>query len=212
MKSYQKKFIQMALQSQALRFGEFTLKSGRKSPYFFNVGQLNTGAALKALGLAYADAIVRSKLQFDVLFGPAYKGIPLACTTAIALAERSDVPFCFNRKEVKDHGEGGQIVGAALKGRVLVIDDVITAGTAIREAFQLIQQANATLAGIIVAFDRQEKGQDQHSAIQEIQAAHGVPITAIINFTDMMTFVAEEPDFQRFLPALHAYREAYGAI
>ncbi len=212
MESYQKAFIELALEHQALRFGEFTLKSGRLSPYFFNVGQLNTGQALKALGECYANAIRHAGIPFDVLFGPAYKGIPLACATTIALAgeHQLNIPYAFNRKEAKDHGEGGQIIGTPLKGRILIIDDVITAGTAIRESFQLIQANQAQVAGIIVALDRQEKGQGNLSAIQEIQSTFAINVKAIITFADIMEFVKNDSGFSAFIGPMTAYREQYG--
>jgi orotate phosphoribosyltransferase len=212
MELYQKAFIELALEHQALRFGEFTLKSGRISPYFFNVGQLNTGDVLKTIGESYAGAIKHHRFQFDVLFGPAYKGIPLACSTAIALAanHQTNIPYSFNRKEAKDHGEGGVIIGAPLKGRVLIIDDVITAGTAIRESFLLIQSQKASIAGIIVALDRQEKGQGNLSAIQEIEAHFNTQVKAIITFADIMEYVQKEPHFAEFIQPMQAYRAMYG--
>ncbi|MBI2790607.1 MAG: orotate phosphoribosyltransferase [Gammaproteobacteria bacterium] len=212
MELYQKAFIELALEHQALRFGEFTLKSGRISPYFFNVGQLNTGEVLKTIGESYAGAINHHKFQFDVLFGPAYKGIPLACSTAIALSanHQTNAPYSFNRKEAKDHGEGGVIIGAPLKGRVLIIDDVITAGTAIRESFLLIQSQQASIAGIIVALDRQEKGQGNLSAIQEIEATFHTQVKAIITFADIMEYVQKEPLFAEYIQPMQAYRSMYG--
>lgn len=214
MEQYQKTFIELALKHQALRFGEFTLKSGRQSPYFFNVGQLNSGQVLKELGECYAHAIQHADIPFDVLFGPAYKGIPLACATTIALAahHQRNIPYSFNRKEAKDHGEGGNIIGAPLKGRILIIDDVITAGTAIRESFTLIHAHQANVAGIIVALDRQEKGQGKLSAIQEIQATFGVPVKAIITFANIMEFVKNETRFSSFIQPMTVYREQYGVI
>ncbi len=212
MKSYQKAFIDLAITHKALLFGEFTLKSGRISPYFFNVGQLNTGQALKALGECYASTLHQSNIEFDVLFGPAYKGIPLVCTTAIALSAQfqENVPYCFNRKEIKDHGEGGQIVGSPLSGRVLLLDDVITAGTAMRESFELIKTHNATPAGIIVALDRQEKGQGEMSAIQEIQTILSIPVHAIITLDHIMEYVTYEPHLNSYLAPMKAYRQQYG--
>ncbi len=212
MELYQKAFIELALEHKALRFGEFTLKSGRLSPYFFNVGQLNTGLVLKSLGESYAGAIKHHQFQYDVLFGPAYKGIPLACSTAIALSAnyQTNIPYSFNRKEAKDHGEGGQIIGAPLKGRILIIDDVITAGTAVRESFELIKAHDATIAGIIVALDRQEKGQSEQSAIGEIQTTMNIPVKAIITFADIMEYVEKEPSFASYLKPMAAYRQQYG--
>lgn len=212
MESYRKTFIELALNHNALRFGEFTLKSGRKSPYFFNAGQFNTGESLKTLGECYAAALNQSSLNFDIIFGPAYKGIPLACATSIALYEQfqRNVPYCFNRKEAKDHGEGGIIVGAPLQGQALIIDDVITAGTAVRESLQIIQGANATVAGIIVALDRQEKGQTDQSAIQEIESTMKVNVVSIITFAHIMAFVESEPEFSAFRGPMAAYRQQYG--
>ncbi len=212
MESYRKTFIELALEHNALRFGNFTLKSGRMSPYFFNAGQFNTGESLKILGECYAAAISQSSIGFDIIFGPAYKGIPLACATSIALHEQfqQNVPYCFNRKEAKDHGEGGIIVGAPLQGRALIIDDVITAGTAIRESLDIIQDANATVAGIIVALDRQEKGKTELSAIQEIESTLHVNVISIITFAHIMAFVEDEPQFSAFRQPMAAYRQQYG--
>jgi orotate phosphoribosyltransferase len=212
MHDYQTEFITFALQRQVLRFGEFTLKSGRVSPYFFNAGLFNTGATLARLGRFYAAAIMDSNLEFDVLFGPAYKGIPLAAATSIALAERHqcDVPYSFNRKETKDHGEGGNIVGAPLQGRVLIIDDVITAGPALREAMQIIDAADATPAGIIIALDRQEKGQGELSAIQEVEQQYGIPVLSIIKLEHLISYLADQLDQQAHLEKIEAYRAQYG--
>ena len=213
MESYRRTFIELALAHEALRFGEFTLKSGRKSPYFFNAGQFYTGDALKTLGECYASAISHSNLSYDIIFGPAYKGIPLACACSIALSSQfqHDVRYCFNRKEAKDHGEGGLMVGAPLKGRVLIIDDVVTAGTAIRESLQIISEANAQVAGIVVALDRQEKGQAELSAIQEIEKTMNIPVISIITFSHIMAYVENEPQFRAFREPMQAYRQQYGA-
>ena len=212
MRDYQKAFIEFALSRDVLRFGEFTLKSGRVSPYFFNAGLFNTGSALARLGRYYAEAIVDSGLNFDVLFGPAYKGIPLAATTSVALADHHarDIPFSFNRKEAKTHGEGGNIVGAPLQGRILIIDDVITAGTAIRESMQLIENAGAAPAGVVIALDRQEKGQGELSAIQEVEQQYGIPVLSIVKLEDLITYLAEQPAMQANLSAVRAYRDRYG--
>lgn len=214
MEAYQHAFIELALEYQVLRFGEFKLKSGRISPYFFNMGQFHFGKALNLLGDCYAQAIQRSGIKFDVLFGPAYKGIPLVCTTASALfsLHQQDVPYAFNRKEAKDHGEGGMIVGAPLNTRVLIIDDVITAGTAMREAIQHIQKQQGTVAGIVVALDRQEKGQGERSAIQEIQDTLSIPVQSIISFEDIFEFVTQHSDFSAYQEPLNTYREHYGII
>jgi orotate phosphoribosyltransferase len=212
MKPYQQTFIQLALSHHALKFGEFTLKSGRQSPYFFNVGQFNTGQALKTLGECYAQALIDSGMTFDSLFGPAYKGIPLACTTAIGMAAKNnqDVPYSFNRKEEKDHGEGGQIVGAPLKGKIVIVDDVVTKGTAVRESFDIIAKSTATISGILVALDRQERGQGHRSATQEIQEEFKVKVHAIINFDDIIDYVNKSVDFAKYKDSMHNYREQYG--
>ena len=212
MRDYQKAFIEFALSRNVLRFGEFTLKSGRVSPYFFNAGLFNTGSALARLGRYYAEAIVDSGLEFDVLFGPAYKGIPLAATTSVALADHHerDMPYSFNRKEAKAHGEGGNIVGAPLEGRILIIDDVITAGTAIRESMQLIEIAGAKPAGVVIALDRQEKGRGELSAIQEVEQQYGIPVLSIVKLENLITYLEQQPAMQANLTAVHAYREQYG--
>jgi len=212
MEHYQKKFIELALQYQALRFGEFKLKSGRMSPYFFNMGQFNDGIALACLGECYAAAIHQSDIPFDLLFGPAYKGIPLVCTSSIALSThfKRNVPYCFNRKEAKDHGEGGITIGAPITGRVMIIDDVITAGTAIRGSFQLLNSFSVQIAGVIVALDRQEKGESELSALQEIQQQYNIPVRSIINFTHIIEYVSKQADFAAFRDPLLAYRKRYG--
>lgn len=210
MSNYQQAFIEFAMQQKVLRFGEFTLKSGRVSPYFFNAGLFNTGSQLAKLGQFYADAIQSANLNFDMIFGPAYKGIPLAATTAIALAEKhhQDYPYAFNRKEAKDHGEGGSIVGAPLSGRVLVVDDVITAGTAFLEAKDIIEQQGAEVAGVVIAVNRQERGQGERSALQEIEEKYGIPVLSIINLDDIIAHVEHaEPDA---LETVLNYRERYG--
>ena len=206
----QREFIEFALSHKVLRFGEFTLKSGRTSPYFFNLGAANTGRALASLGRFYADALTDSGLQADVLMGPAYKGIPLVTATAVQLAERHgrDIPWCFNRKEAKDHGEGGLIVGAPLAGRVVLIDDVITAGTAIREATQIITDAGAELAGIVVAIDRQERGPDGQSAVAQVARDTGATVLAIVTLDDVIDFLAEQGDPR--LADVEAYRAEFG--
>jgi len=214
MRDYQKQFLDYVIQRNILRFGEFTLKSGRQSPYFFNAGLFNTGEALAFIGRCYAAAIEDSGIAFDVLFGPAYKGIPLAAATTVALAEhfKRDVPYCFNRKEAKDHGEGGSIVGSPLAGRVLVVDDVITAGTAIREVMGIIDAAGATAAGVVVALDRQEKGQGTLSAIGEIREQYGIPVVSIVSLDQIVSYleVNGNRELADYLPKLKAYREHYG--
>jgi orotate phosphoribosyltransferase len=212
MKPYQKAFIQLALKCQVLKFGEFTLKSGRTSPYFFNAGQFQTGEAMAQLGRFYAAALVDSGIEFDMLFGPAYKGIPLAVTTAIALADhhQRDVPYCFNRKEAKTHGEGGTLVGAPLRGRVVIVDDVITAGTAAREVLSIIDAAGAQPAAMLIGLNRQERGQGSLSAIQELQQSTGIQVLSIINLEHIMAFLAESGTETNTLERIADYRQAYG--
>ncbi len=212
MHAYQQDFIALAHRSGVLRFGSFTLKSGRQSPYFFNLGQIATGAGLARLGAAYAACIEAAGVGFDMLFGPAYKGIPLATTTAIALAERHgrDVPLAYNRKEAKDHGEGGTTVGASLVGRVLVIDDVLTAGTAVRESLALIRAHGATPAGVVIALDRQERGQGMLSAAQELTREHGLPVLSIAGLREIMDYASSQPDLATISGELAAYRAQYG--
>ncbi|MDY0049495.1 MAG: orotate phosphoribosyltransferase [Halothiobacillaceae bacterium] len=212
MTSNSQEFLSFAIDAQAMRFGEFTLKSGRCSPYFFNAGTFCTGRALSRIGRFYARAIVESGLSFDLLFGPAYKGIPLVAATAVALAEEHgvDVPWCFNRKEAKDHGEGGSLVGAPLAGRVLIIDDVITAGTAIRESLALIEAQGATAVGVAVMMDREERGQGRLSAIGEVRRDYGLDVLAIARLTDLIAHVAADPALAAHLPSMEAYRAQYG--
>lgn len=210
---HQQAFLDVALARGVLRFGDFTLKSGRQSPYFFNMGRIDTGAALAAVGSAYAAALQASGVAFDMLFGPAYKGIALAAATAVALAREHDrdVPWAYNRKEAKDHGEGGVLVGAPLTGRVLIVDDVITAGTAVRESLGLIRGAGAEVAGVVVALDREERGQGELSATQELAREQGVPTLAIVGLTDLMEYAAGRPELAGQHPRLAAYRARYGA-
>lgn len=212
MEQYQRAFIDLALRREVLRFGEFTLKSGRLSPYFFNAGLFFQGSDLAALGRCYAAAIQASGIEFDVLLGPAYKGIPLAAVTAAALAEQHgrDVPFAYNRKERKAHGEGGVMVGAPLRGRVLVIDDVITAGTAIREVMGLISEAGAEPAGVVVGLNRQERGQGSLSAIQEVERDYRIPVASIIALEHIISYVRDHAELQSWLPRIEAYRAEYG--
>lgn len=212
MKAYQREFIEFALERQVLRFGEFTLKSGRTSPYFFNAGLFNTGRDLARLGRFYAAALVDSGIEYDLLFGPAYKGIPIATTTAVALCDHHDIdmPYCFNRKEKKDHGEGGSLVGSELQGRVMLVDDVITAGTAIRESMEIIAAHNAKLAGVLIALDRQEKGKGELSAIQEVERDFGCDIVSIIKLEDLINYLSEKPGMEAQLASVSAYRDQYG--
>lgn len=212
LKTHQVEFIELALKYQVLSFGHFTLKSGRESPYFYNAGLFNDGAALSALGRIYAQTIEDSDISFDVLFGPAYKGIPLVTCTAQALLDQHghNFPYCFNRKEVKDHGEGGQTVGAPLSGRVLVIDDVMTAGTALRETDQLLKAHPATLAGMVVALDRQERAQGTLSAVQQVQMDYQIPVCPIIRLTDIISYLQQDTKYAQVLVAIQKYRETYG--
>tara|TARA_B110000438_G_scaffold178643_1_gene170767 strand:- start:787 stop:1434 length:648 start_codon:yes stop_codon:yes gene_type:complete len=209
---YKKQFIENALSSGALKFGEFTLKSGRVSPHFFNAGEFYTGKALAELGRCYAAAIVDSGIQFDVLFGPAYKGITLASATAVALSDQYgiDVPYCFNRKEAKSHGEGGTLVGAPLKGKVLIIDDVITAGTAIREVMAIVEDAGAQAAGVVIGLDRKERGKGSESAIQEVERQFDMSVVSIIDIDDILAYLSSTPDTADLIAAIGNYREAYG--
>ena len=210
MRPHQKEFIELILARQALRFGRFTLKSGRESPYFFNAGLINDGESLARLGACYAEAIAASGVAFDMLFGPAYKGIPLATATALAFAARGrNLPVAFNRKEAKDHGEGGSLIGAPLAGRVLIVDDVITAGTAIRESAEIIRGSGATLAGIALALDRQERGQGGRSAVQEVQSTFSVPVTRIITLDDLIEHLGGAGRAAE-LAELRNYRSRYG--
>ncbi|WP_163933823.1 orotate phosphoribosyltransferase [Paraferrimonas sp. SM1919] len=212
MKAYQKEFIEFAISKGVLKFGEFTLKSGRTSPYFFNAGLFNSGGDLAKLGRFYAAALAESAIDYDVLFGPAYKGIPIATTTAVALYDHhnQDVPYCFNRKEAKTHGEGGNLVGSALEGKIMLVDDVITAGTAIRESMTLIQANGAELAGVLIALDRQEKGQGELSAIQEVERDFGCQVVAIVTLNDVINYLSETDALAQHLDAVKAYRAQYG--
>ena len=212
MHAYQREFIEFALRRGALRFGQFTLKSGRLSPYFFNTGTFDSGAALSDLGRYYANAIVASGLEFDLLFGPAYKGIPLGAAIAISLYRDHgrDVPFAFNRKETKDHGEGGNILGSALKGRVLIVDDVISAGTSVGESMQLIQAAGAQAVGVMISLDRQERGKGSLSAAQEVEREHGIPVGRIVGLADLLDYLREVGGHDNELAAMAAYRAEYG--
>lgn len=214
MKPYQLEFIRFALDCEALQFGEFKLKSGRISPYFFNGGQFNSGEKLSRLGKFYAQALIDDGLAVDVLYGPAYKGIPLVCSLAIALANRhgKDLPYSFNRKEAKHHGEGGLLVGAGLQGQVLIVDDVITAGTSVNESVQMIQQANATPAGVLIALDRQELMPNGQSAIETVEHNYGIPVISIINFNNIYEFVSQMPEFSCFESNILDYRRKYGNV
>ena len=212
MHDYQREFIEFAIRNEVLRFGEYTLKSGRISPYFFNSGLFNSGASIARLGRYYAETIMRSELAFDILFGPAYKGIPLAVATTVAIAEHHgrDVPYAFNRKETKDHGEGGIIVGATLRGRVIIIDDVISAGTSVSESIQLIRAVGAEPAGVVVALDRQERSRGSLSAIQEVEQQHGIPVFSIITLDQIMSCISGMRGMNDVLTRVQAYRGQYG--
>ena len=211
MLDYQKEFIAYALECGVLKFGEFHLKSGRTSPYFFNTGLFNTGAQLSKLGHFYAQALIQSKLNVDILYGPAYKGIPLVSATSIAYAQitGNDIPFAFNRKEAKDHGEGGNLVGTPLQGNVIILDDVITAGTSVRESVEIINAANATPAGVLIALDRQEKGLNECSAIQEVEANFKMPVIAIITLENIIDYLKAEANAEQ-LQAIKEYQSLYG--
>ncbi|MES9901798.1 MAG: orotate phosphoribosyltransferase [Sedimenticola sp.] len=212
MQEYQRKFLDFALDVGVLRFGEFTLKSGRISPYFFNAGLFNSGSSLARLGRFYAQTIVDSGIEFDLLYGPAYKGIPLAAITAAALYDHHgiDIPYAFNRKEAKDHGEGGSIVGHPLEGRIMIIDDVITAGTAIRESMETIQAQGAVPAAVVIALDRQERGSGERSAIQEVETDYNMPVAAIVRLNHLVSYLEEKQDEEASLGAICDYRKEYG--
>ncbi|MBB1333264.1 MULTISPECIES: orotate phosphoribosyltransferase [unclassified Pseudoalteromonas] len=212
MKDYQIEFIEFALEKQVLKFGEFTLKSGRTSPYFFNAGLFNTGRDLARLGRFYAAALEDAGIEYDVLFGPAYKGIPIATTTAVALADHhnKDVPYCFNRKEKKAHGEGGTLVGSELKGKIMLVDDVITAGTAIRESMEIIAENGADLSGVLIALDRQEKGKAELSAIQEVERDFATKVVSIVKLADLISYLESKGTMNEHLASVKAYREQYG--
>ena len=212
MEQYKRDFIEFALNRNVLKFGEFTLKSGRKSPYFFNAGLFNTGADLARLGEFYATAIASNAVLFDVVFGPAYKGIPIGTTVSVALFNRYgvDKPVCFNRKETKDHGEGGNLIGSPLQGKILLVDDVITAGTAIRESMELIDANNAELAAVLIALNRKERGKGELSAIQEVERDYQCRVLSIIDLDDLMQFIEQDPRYTAHLPAMRAYRAEFG--
>ena len=218
MKDYQREFIEFAIEKQVLRFGEFTLKSGRVSPYFFNAGMFKTGGDLARLGRFYAASLMDAKIDFDLIFGPAYKGIPIATTTTVALYDHHnmDVPYCFNRKEAKTHGEGGSLVGADLEGKIMLVDDVITAGTAIRESMEIIKAHGAQLSGVLIALDRQEKGQGELSAIQEVERDFGTQVASIVTLGDVVTYLEEtlaedaNTELAENLANIKKYRLNYG--
>lgn len=212
MLDYQKQFIQYSLDCGVLKFGSFSLKSGRTSPYFFNTGLFDSGAKLAKLGEFYAQALIHSKINVDILYGPAYKGIPLVCTTSIAYAQMqgSDIPFAFNRKEAKDHGEGGNLVGAPLTGNTLILDDVITAGTSVRESVAIIEAAGATPAGVLIALDRQEKGENNVSAIQEVSHRFNMPVVAIISLANIIEFIQDDSSYAMNIEAIREYQKQYG--
>ena len=212
MEQYKRDFIEFALSRNVLKFGEFTLKSGRKSPYFFNAGLFNTGADFARLGEFYAAAIQASAVDFDVVFGPAYKGIPIGTSVSVALFNRYgiDKPVCFNRKEVKDHGEGGNLIGSPLQGKILLVDDVITAGTAIRESMELISTNQAELAAVLIALNRKERGKGELSAIQEVERDYQCQVLSIIDLDDLMQFIEQDPRYSSHLPEMRAYRAEFG--
>ena len=212
MEHYQSEFIRFALDCEALQFGQFKLKSGRISPYFFNGGQFNSGQKLARLGSFYAQALVAANISTDILFGPAYKGIPLVCALSIALADNHqiDLPYAFNRKEAKDHGEGGQLVGAPLQGKALIVDDVITAGTSVNESIQLFKQSNATACGVLIALDRQERLENNQSAIQTIENNYKIPVISIINFSHIARSVCDMNEFSRYKQQILDYRQQFG--
>jgi len=212
MEQYKRDFIEFALSRNVLKFGEFTLKSGRKSPYFFNAGLFNTGADLASLGEFYAAAIQASAVDFDVVFGPAYKGIPIGTSVSVALFNRYgiDKPVCFNRKEMKDHGEGGNLIGSPLQGKILLVDDVITAGTAIRESMELISANKAELAAVLIALNRKERGKGELSAIQEVERDYQCQVLSIIDLDDLMQFIEQDPRYSSHLPEMRAYRAEFG--
>jgi len=212
LKPHQKDFIALAIKKQVLKFGEFTLKSGRVSPYFFNAGLFNDGQALAQLGASFAQTLVDSEIAFDVLFGPAYKGIPVGTSTALSLStlHQRNTPFAFNRKEAKNHGEGGVLVGAPVEGRVMIIDDVITAGTAIREVLGMIEASGAQPAGVVVALDRQERGQGEKSAIQELAEEYQMPVISIVNLEQVLAYIQNDPTLSVHAEAVAAYRDQYG--
>ncbi len=212
MEQYQKEFIEFAIEKHVLRFGEFTLKSGRVSPYFFNSGLFNDGKSLAELGKYYAQAVTHSGIDFDMIYGPAYKGIPLASTMAIAFQEehQTNYPFCFNRKEIKDHGEGGITFGADINGRVMIIDDVISAGTSIRESMEIISAKGGSTVGAVVAVDRQERGLGEQSAIQEVEQLHNIKVISIVNLENIISYLTEHGEMQAHLDAINAYESQYG--
>lgn len=212
MESYKREFLDFAVNIEVLRFGEFTLKSGRTSPYFFNSGLFNSGISLGKLGRYYAQAIESSSIEFDMIYGPAYKGIPLAAATAIALADHHnrDIPYAFNRKEAKDHGEGGTTVGAPLKGKILIIDDVISAGTSARESVEVIAAQGAQVAGMVIALDRQERGQGERSAVQEVEKTQNIKVASIVTLSDLVEYLEDKEDSLGKLNSIRNYRQRYG--
>ena len=212
MQAYKKEFLELSIELDVLRFGDFTLKSGRRSPYFFDAGLFNTGYAAAKLGRFYSSAIAESDIKFDMLLGPAYKGIPLVALAASSLAEHRDidVPFSYNRKEVKGHGEGGSIVGAPLEGNVLIVDDVITAGTAVREACQLITGAGANVAGLVISLDRQEIGKDSRSAVEELEQSLRIPVVSIVKLEDLIDLLEESKEYAEHLESVLSYRKKFG--
>ena len=206
-------FIEFAIEKKVLQFGDFITKAGRNSPYFFNLGKFNDGKSLKLLGEFYANKIIDTKIEFDLIFGPAYKGIPLVCSASVALSNKDiNVPYSFNRKEIKDHGEGGKIIGSPIKGKVLILDDVISAGTSINESYNLIKNSGAQIVGVIVAIDRQEKGEDSLSATQEITKKYSIPVFSLINLEDIIHYLEKKNDFKNELELIKIYQNTYGVI
>lgn len=213
MSDFRRQFIEFAVKQDVLQFGEYITKAGRQSPYFFNAGLFHDGASVQQLAAFYAQAVLAAGIEFDVLFGPAYKGIVLASATAMALSQDGlRVPFCFNRKEVKDHGEGGALIGAPLKGRVLIIDDVISAGTSVRESMQLIEDAGATAVGVLIALNRMERGQQVLSAVEEVEQQYGIPVISIASLEDLVRYLQTMPEMQRHLQRVETYRQQYGTV
>lgn len=214
MQEYKKDFIEFLYRNGALLFGDFVLKSGRKSPYFFNMGMFNSGASLVQLGKFYAEAVQNSGFKYDILFGPAYKGIPLVCATAAGLYSLYglDIPYCFNRKEKKSHGDKGEFVGAPLQGNVVMVDDVITAGTTVRDTVAILENLPVKMRGILIAFDRQERGSGEYSALEEVFQQYQIPVVSIVNLQDVLEYLGQKPDLKTWIPAIESYQSQYGVL